>query len=89
MSPITSAAIYFVLWWLSLYLVLPFGIENQPITDGRTKGSAEGAPSRPQMRKKLLQATILSSILFAIFYALVHFEILTFEKLNVVEIIGL
>lgn len=85
MSIVTGLAIYFVFWWLSLYLVLPIGIEDRPIEDGRPIGSSDGAPTRPKMRKKLLMATGLSMIIYAVFWSLIQFGVLSFENLNVLR----
>ena len=48
----TVFAIYFVLWWLVLFLTLPFGVRSQhedgegtPGTDPGAPGSVPGAPT--------------------------------------------
>jgi len=65
--PIASYfAIYFVVWWLSLFLVLPFGVRNQ-IDDGVVvRGSEPGAPALLRLWPKLLATTLLAGLLMAL-----------------------
>jgi predicted secreted protein len=63
--PIASAfAIYFVVWWLVLFAVLPFGVKTQSETDGVAVGDP-GAPVATRMLWKLKWTTIISILLFA------------------------
>ncbi len=62
----TAFAIYFVVWWVVLFAVLPFGIRSQHETGESAAGTDPGAPSVPGMGKKLLWTTVISAILFGI-----------------------
>ncbi len=48
MNLASAIAIYFIIWWLVLFLVLPFGIRNAHET-GETveEGNEPGAPVKP------------------------------------------
>lgn len=59
-----ALAIYFVLWWLTLFLVLPWGVSTQADDEDIVPGSAPSAPSRPQLATKLLATTLVSAALF-------------------------
>ena len=41
---ISYAALYFVLWWLCLFIVLPFGARNQEDAGEVVRGTEPGAP---------------------------------------------
>ena len=43
-SPATFFAIYFVVWWICLFVVLPFGVRNQVDTGSYIQGTERGAP---------------------------------------------
>ena len=61
----TGFAIYFVLWWIVLFVTLPFGVRSQH-EDGETiPGNDPGAPVAPQMGRKLIWTTLISAVLFA------------------------
>ena len=63
-------AIYSLFWVLSAFLVLPFGIKT-PDESGEelVPGQVHSAPSNFRAGKVLLRATVLSAILFGLFYA--------------------
>jgi predicted secreted protein len=65
MSPLSAAAIYFIIWWVCLFAVLPFGVKSQHETGDVTPGTEHGAPHRPMMLRKLLATTVLATIVFA------------------------
>lgn len=61
----SGIAIYFVLWWVVLFAVLPFGIRSQMENGEEIAGTDPGAPSLPRMARKLLWTTIVSAVIFA------------------------
>ncbi len=57
----TYIAIYFVVWWLCLFLVLPFRVRNQIDEAAWTQGTERGAPAGLfRLWPKLMWTTILS-----------------------------
>lgn len=69
---LTSAiAIYFIIWWLTLFAVLPWGNRDPDPEDRRVQGADRGAPARPRLRRKVLVTTLLSAVIFAAFYAVI------------------
>lgn len=69
---LTSAiAIYFIIWWLVLFLVLPFGIRNAAEAGEEVaEGNDAGAPVTHGLVRKALVTTIISSGVFACVYLL-------------------
>lgn len=61
----TMLAIYFVIWWIALFLTLPFGIRSQAENGEQIEGTDPGAPSTPRMARRLLWTTIISAVIFA------------------------
>ena len=69
MSVASAIAIYFIIWWLVLFLVLPFGIRNAHETgEAVEEGNEPGAPTNPRLIQKALITTILATAVFAGFY---------------------
>jgi predicted secreted protein len=62
----TALAIYFVLWWVTLFLTLPFGVRSQHEEGGGAPGTDPGAPIMARMGYKLIWTTVISSIIFGI-----------------------
>jgi predicted secreted protein len=68
---ITSiAAIYFLFFAFSAFVLLPFGVRtDEEAGTQRVPGQAESAPVRYDLKRHLLKAVILGAVLFAIYYA--------------------
>ena len=65
-----GCAIYGIIWFLTLFMVLPFGVVSQH-EDGRVvPGSEAGAPARPMIYRKLVITTLLSAVFYALVYLL-------------------
>jgi predicted secreted protein len=60
----TGFAIYFVLWWVVLFVTLPFGIRSQHEDGGGAAGTDPGAPVASQMGRKLIWTTAISAVVF-------------------------
>jgi predicted secreted protein len=61
----TAFAIYFVLWWIVLFLTLPFGVRSQHEDGEGAPGTDPGAPIVTHMGRKLIWTTVISAIIFA------------------------
>ena len=63
-------AIYFLIWVVCAFVMLPFGIRTPDETgEVMLKGQADSAPSNFRPGRVALRATILASILFGLYYA--------------------
>jgi predicted secreted protein len=65
----TAIAIYFVVWWIVLFAILPLGVRNAHEA-GETilEGNEPGAPVEHQMGRKALITTMVSAVVFAMIY---------------------
>jgi predicted secreted protein len=70
MQVTTVIAIYFLIWWITLFAVLPFGIRSQHESDDFAEGTDPGAPMAAQIGKKLLWTTVVATIVFGVLVAL-------------------
>jgi predicted secreted protein len=78
----TGFAIYFVLWWIVLFLTLPFGVRSQHEDGDSVAGTDPGAPVATQMGRKLIWTTIISAIVFALGMLAYHAGYLNIERLS-------
>jgi predicted secreted protein len=62
----TLFAIYFIVWWVTLFVTLPFGVRSQHEEGGGAPGTDPGAPVASQMGRKLIWTTIVSAVIFAL-----------------------
>lgn len=85
----TTLAIYFVIWWITLFLTLPFGVRSQQEEGGVATGTDPGAPVLARMGRKLIWTTVLSAVFFAAgmaAYRLGYFNVEWLSKLMGVPI---
>ena len=61
----TAFAIYFVIWWIALFLTLPFGVRSQHEEGEGAPGTDPGAPITTGMGRKLIWTTVISVVFFA------------------------
>ncbi len=81
MSLTGSFVVFVILWWLILFMVLPRDINSHKDKDFVVLGTDPGAPSNPNIVKKLIITTAITSILFAIIYFLNYFDILNVRRI--------
>jgi predicted secreted protein len=62
----TAIAIYFIIWWVVLFMVLPWGVRSQEEGGDVVSGSDPGAPVIPRLWWKLIWTTVVSGVVFAI-----------------------
>ena len=62
-------AIYFILWWLVFFAVLPWGVRSQHEAGEGVPGSDPGAPVSHRLLFKMAMTTLISAALFAAGYA--------------------
>ena len=63
-----AIGIYWVVWWITLFAVLPFGVKTQQEEESIVPGTTESAPHRSLIWKKLLATTLVSCAVFAAIY---------------------
>lgn len=74
--PIFSGIIvYVVIWWLVLFMVLPWGVKAPETT---LPGHATGAPERPRLGLKAAITTAIAAVLWLICYWLISRDIFLF-----------
>ncbi|MCP5367450.1 MAG: DUF1467 family protein [Hyphomicrobiales bacterium] len=78
----TGAAVYVVVWWLVLFMVLPWGI--RPIdAEDVAKGQAASAPRQPRIVTKMAITTVIAAVIWTIAYFVIEADLFTFhEPLN-------
>ncbi|SMO32287.1 DUF1467 family protein [Paracoccus laeviglucosivorans] len=58
--------LYSVLWFLVMFVLLPIGQRSQADMGEVTMGTPPGAPHEPKLKKKMLWATIITTVLWGV-----------------------
>jgi predicted secreted protein len=80
-SVTTAIAIYFLIWWITLFAVLPFGVHRQDEDGAIAAGTDPGAPAIPRLGLKLLWTTGLASVIFGLCYVVYVNNLLPLDTL--------
>ena len=60
MNTTTIIAIYFLIWWITLFAVLPFGVRSQGESGEMAPGTDPGAPIMHRLLAKFLWTTAIA-----------------------------
>lgn len=63
-------AVYFIIWWLTLFAVLPFGLRTQDEENEVVPGTVGSAPARFRARRVILTTTLVAAIIYGAWYIL-------------------
>jgi predicted secreted protein len=63
-----GAALFFMIWWVVLFAVLPWGVHSQRESGEVPSGTDPGAPAIAKLGRKLLWTTLVSAAIFAACY---------------------
>lgn len=77
MTWFTGIVLYALIWWTSLFLVLPFGA--RPASDADPASGWRGAPSHPHLGRKIVATSLLAAVIWAGFYAVIQSDWLSFR----------
>ena len=75
----TSVAIYFLIWWVVLFAVLPWGVRAQG--EGGAPGTDPGAPVLTNLKVKLAWTTIVTTVIFAAFWMVYARKLVSLDDL--------
>jgi predicted secreted protein len=68
MNAPTGLAIFFLIWWVSLFAVLPWGVRGQHEGGDMAPGTDPGAPIASRLGWKLLWTTLLAAGIYGVGY---------------------
>ncbi|MDA0675568.1 MAG: DUF1467 family protein [Proteobacteria bacterium] len=70
MSWYSGLAIYLIMWWVVLFTLLPLGRGSDDALSSAdiAMGQDAGAPAQPYLLYKFIGTTVLSGLVFALFY---------------------
>jgi predicted secreted protein len=80
-SVTTGIAVYFLIWWIALFAVLPWGVRSQQENGEVVHGSDPGAPSLPRLAAKLGWTTVTATIIFIACYEIHVNRLVTLDGL--------
>jgi len=77
MAWVTGIVVYVLVWWITLFAVLPLWVTPAEPDDS---GHAAGAPQRPRLLLKMAITTVVSALIWLAIYVLVRSPWLSFRE---------
>ncbi len=71
MGVVTGIIVFLLIWWTSLFAVLPFG----------HKRDETGKPVFANMKKKIIWTTFVAIVLWGIVFALIEGDMISFREM--------
>lgn len=68
--------VFIIIWWVIFFMTLSWGIKPNK---GDVDGVPAGAPEEANIKKKMIVTTIISILLWGLFYTLIKTGVLTYE----------
>jgi predicted secreted protein len=81
MDILQSIAVYFFIWWITLFVVLPFGVRTQQEEGSVVPGTPESAPARPRLLRIALINTALATAVFIAVYLILQYKLITADTI--------
>lgn len=70
--------VFLVTWWLVIFIVLPFGIKgHHESNEDYEAGIEPGSPINPQIGKKMIITTGITTVIWLIFWAVMEFDLIS------------
>jgi predicted secreted protein len=77
-----AAAIYFIIWWIVLFAMLPIGVRtSEEAGEKASPGTAESAPHMPNLLPKMVATTVVSTVIFVALYAIIVHHVITLDDI--------
>jgi predicted secreted protein len=80
MAVATAVAIYFLIWWIVLFAVLPWGVRAQD--EDSPPGTDPGAPRVPRLAAKLIWTTVVAGVVWGVCAILYGKGLVTLDGLS-------
>jgi predicted secreted protein len=81
MSLTTAVAAFFLIWWVTLFAVLPWGVHSQHEGGDMTPGTDPGAPASFPLGRKLLWTTAIALLIYGVCYGVYSRHLVTLAGL--------
>ncbi|MDF2097183.1 DUF1467 family protein [Aquibaculum arenosum] len=78
MTWLNALVVFICVWWVVLFMVLPWGV--RPV-ENPEPGHEPGAPEKPMLWRKVIATTLLSFVVWGVIYLLVELELFSFRDM--------
>lgn len=84
MSVMSAIALYGVIWFMTMFLVLPFRMKTQGEAGEVVPGTPSSAPSDAQMMRKVKIVTVIATTAFFVIAGIILSGVITYDMIEAV-----
>ncbi len=77
-----SIVLYAVVWFMTLFVVLPLRLKSQEEAGDVVPGTPSSAPADPQIKKRMKIVTLVGTVVWIVICTLIITDILSMENLG-------
>jgi predicted secreted protein len=81
MDILQAIAVYIFIWWITLFVVLPFGVRTQHEEGSVVPGTPESAPAKPRLWRAALINTVVATVVFVAVYLVIKYKLITADTI--------
>ena len=82
MGPLWTISVYFVVWWIALFAILPLGSRSHSEAGTHVSdGGDPGAPVNPNLKKKAFTTTWVAAIITAVIWVVMQYDLIPIPQL--------
>jgi len=82
MNPVSAIALYLVIWFMTLLVILPMRLTTQTETGERVPGTPGSAPSDINMKRKFKLVTIWACVVWGVLAVIIIFDVITLDDIS-------
>ena len=89
MNVVTGIVLYAIIWFMTLFVILPFRLKSQAEDGEVVPGTPGSAPADPALRKRFLITTLVAAVIWAIIAAIILTEAISISDFDLFTYFGL
>ena len=89
MGIVTGIVLYAIIWFMTLFVILPFRLKSQSEDGDVVPGTPGSAPAEPALRKRFLVTTLVAAVVWAIIASIILTEAISIEDFDLFSYFGM
>ncbi|MEZ5853556.1 MAG: DUF1467 family protein [Hyphomicrobiaceae bacterium] len=74
-------AVYFIIWWVVLFTVLPFGVRTQAEAGVVVPGTSGSAPEGFRLGRVIMLTSVVAAVVFCVLWAAVAWNFIDLDAI--------
>ena len=89
MNVVTGIVLYAIIWFMTLFVILPFRMKSQSEDGEVVPGTPGSAPADPALRKRFLITTLVAAVVWGIVATIILTEAVSIADFDLFTYFGL